>query len=116
MNLEELRTYCLAKSDVEECYPFDKVTLVFKVAGKMFLLTSLNEVPLSINIKADPEAAIEQRERYPAVTPGYHMNKKHWNTIVLDGTIRNALLKEWIDDSYALVVATLPKAKRNIAG
>ena len=112
MNLEELRTYCLAKPGVEECFPFDEVTLVFKVAGKMFLLTSLDEVPLSINIKARPEIAIEQRERYAAVTPGYHMNKKHWNTIVLDGSFRNALLKEWIDDSYELVASSLPKRKR----
>src|ERR1017187_5166559 len=98
MDLEELRTYCLAKSNVEECFPFGEVMLVYKVGGKIFLLASMDEIPLSINIKADPEAAIEQRERYPAVTPGYHMNKKHWNTIVLDGTIHNALLKEWIDD------------------
>jgi len=115
MDLEELRNYCLAKPNVEECYPFDEVTLVFKVSGKMFLLTGLNEVPLSINIKADPEIAIEQRERYAAVTPGYHMNKKHWNTVALDGSIRNSLIKEWIDDSYGLVVSSLPKAKRKIA-
>jgi predicted DNA-binding protein (MmcQ/YjbR family) len=112
MNLEELRSYCLAKSNVEECFPFGEVTLVYKVGGKIFLLAGMDEVPLSINIKADPEAAIEQRERYPAVSYGYHMNKKHWNTITLDGSVRNTLIKQWIDDSYELVRSSLPKDKR----
>ena len=116
MNLEELRTYCLAKPDVEECFPFGEVTFVYKVGGKIFLLAGMDEVPLSINIKADPEIAIEQRERYPSITPGYHMNKKHWNTISLDGSISNALIKEWIDDSYKLVASSLPKAKRKVVG
>jgi predicted DNA-binding protein (MmcQ/YjbR family) len=116
MNLEELRTYCLAKSDVEECFPFGEVTLVYKVGGKIFLLAGMDEVPFSINIKADPESAVEQRERYPAVTPGYHMNKKHWNTIVLDGSVGKNLIKQWIDDSYKLVASSLPKAKRKVVG
>jgi predicted DNA-binding protein (MmcQ/YjbR family) len=116
MNLEELRTYCLAKSDVEECFPFGEVTLVYKVGGKIFLLAGMDEVPLSINIKADPEIAVEQRERYAAVTPGYHMNKKHWNTIVVDGSVGKNLIKQWIDDSYKLVASSLPKAKRKVVG
>jgi predicted DNA-binding protein (MmcQ/YjbR family) len=112
MDLEELRTYCLAKSDTEECFPFGEVTLVYKVGGKIFLLAGMDEVPLSINIKADPEAAMEQRERYAAVTPGYHMNKKHWNTITLNGSVGKNLIKQWIDDSYELVRSSLPKDKR----
>lgn len=80
MNIEELREYCISKKDVTESFPFDETTLVFKVRGKMFALTDL-EGELSINLKCDPDLAIELREKYPAVQPGYHMNKKHWNTI-----------------------------------
>ncbi len=112
MNLEVLREYCLSKPGVEETFPFGPETLVYKVSGKMFLATGMDEVPLSINVKADPGAAIEQRERYPAVAPGYHMNKKHWNTVTLDGSINKVLIQQWIDDSYELVVSSLPKDKR----
>lgn len=109
MNIETIRTYCLSKKGVEECFPFDEVTLVFKVMGKVFLLTSLERQPLSFNAKCAPEKAIELRENYSCVQPGYHMNKTHWNTITCDGSVSEKLLKQWIDDSYDLVVKSLPK-------
>lgn len=110
MNIEELREYCLSKKGVTESFPFDNVTLVFKVVGKMFLLTN-TDGEFSINIKCDPEKAISLREHYPCVLPGYHMDKKHWNTVLIDGTIADALLKEWIDDSYSLIVNRHTKNK-----
>jgi predicted DNA-binding protein (MmcQ/YjbR family) len=111
MNIEELREYCLSKKAATECFPFDEVTLVFKVGGKMFALTDL-ESDLSINLKCEPEKAAELREQYPAVKPGYHMNKKLWNTVEIDGSIGDKLIKEWIDDSYDLVVLSLTKKQR----
>jgi predicted DNA-binding protein (MmcQ/YjbR family) len=111
MNLEEYRSYCLAKEHVTEEFPFDSDTLVFKVAGKMFALANINDFA-SVNLKCDPEKALELREKYPAVLPGYHMNKKHWNTILLDGSLPDRLLKIWIDESYFNVVTTLPKRER----
>ena len=112
MNIETLREYCLAKAGVEEGFPFGEDTLVFKVAGKIFLLTGLTNNPLQFNAKCDPDKAIELREKHTAVQPGYHMNKKHWNTIIADGSLSNALLKEIIDDSYNLIVQSLPKSVR----
>ncbi|MCD2424276.1 MmcQ/YjbR family DNA-binding protein [Niabella pedocola] len=103
MNIEELREYCLQQPFVEEGFPFGPETLVFKVNGKIFLLTGLDHDPLQFNVKCDPEKAEELREQYTSVLPGYHMNKKHWNTIVVDGSVSNRLLKEWITDSYNLV-------------
>lgn len=108
MNIEELREYCLSKKGVTESFPFDEVTLVFKVMNKMFALTSLDEA-LRVNLKCDPDKAIELREKYPAVIPGYHMNKKLWNTVIIDGSIPSIKIKNWIDDSYDLVVKSLPK-------
>jgi predicted DNA-binding protein (MmcQ/YjbR family) len=108
MNIETLRAYCLAKPAVEETLPFGPDTLVFKVAGKVFLLTGLDSDPLSFNIKCDPDLAVELRERYDAVKPGYHMNKKHWNTVTVDGSVSGKLIREWIDHSYELVVDSLP--------
>ncbi|MFZ4400651.1 MAG: MmcQ/YjbR family DNA-binding protein [Bacteroidales bacterium] len=114
MNIEELREYCLLKKGTIECFPFDDVTLVFKVSGKMFALTNLDG-DLSINLKCDPEKAVELREQFPAVKPGYHMNKKLWNTVEIDGSIRDDLIKNWIDDSYDLVVLSLPiKLRANL--
>jgi predicted DNA-binding protein (MmcQ/YjbR family) len=107
MNIESFRNYCLQKNGVEESCPFGPDTLVFKVMGKMFTLTSLKG-DFRINLKCLPDKAIDLRERYPAVQPGYHMNKKHWITVCVDGSIEDALLQEWIDDSYDLVVKTLP--------
>lgn len=103
MNIEDIRSYCLQLNEVEEGFPFGPETLVFKVKGKIFLLTGLDNDPLRFNIKCDPDRAQGLRELYDAVLPGYHMNKKHWNTIVVDGSIPNKLLKEWIADSYNLV-------------
>lgn len=108
MNIETLRDYCMSKPGVTECFPFDQTTLVFKVKDKMFLLTDL-EPPLSINIKCDPELAIELREQYPAVLPGYHMNKKYWNTVNIDGSLPDKLICQWIDQSYDLVLRGIPK-------
>jgi predicted DNA-binding protein (MmcQ/YjbR family) len=113
MNIEEFRMYCLSKEGVEECFPFGKDTLVFKVAGKMFALTGLDEIEFSVNLKCDPLLAVELREKYPCVQPGYHMNKKHWNTVYIDGSADDRLLKKWIDHSYDLVVLSLPKKIRD---
>ena len=116
MNVEEIRIYCLGKKAVTESFPFDDTTLVFKVGGKMFALLSLDE-DHAINLKCDPEQAIELREQYDAVLPGYHMNKVHWNTIVLDGSVPDPLIREWIDHSYTLILESLPaKIQRNITG
>ncbi len=103
MNIETLQEYCLSKPAAEETLPFGPNTLVYKVGGKVFLLVSLDAEPLRFNLKCDPDKAIELREQYDAVQPGFHMNKKHWNTVTADGSVRDAELKEWIDDSYALV-------------
>ena len=109
MNIESLRDYCLSKPDAEETLPFGPDTLVYKTNGKVFLLVGLDNDPLRFNVKCDPEKAIELREMYDCVQPGYHMNKKHWNTVVVDGTVRDAQLKEWIDWSYGLVAKTRKK-------
>ena len=113
MNLEQLREYCISKSGVEETTPFGPDTLVFKVIGKAFLLTGFENSPIRFNVKCDPEKAIDLRERYECVLPGWHMNKKHWNTIVVDGSVNVKLVKEWIDDSYALVVESLTKKEKD---
>ena len=112
MNIEELRTYCISKKGVKECFPFGDDTLVFKVSGKMFALLSLSSDDFSINLKCDPSLAIELRESFTAVQPGYHMNKKHWNTVYIDGTIESKLIKKWVDHSYQLVVDSLPMITR----
>ena len=109
MNIETLQAYCLTKKGSEESLPFGPDTLVFKVGGKIFLLASLNAIPFQFNIKCKPEVAVMLREQYAAVQPGYHMNKQHWNTIIVDGTVKEKLLREWIDDSYGLVFKSLPK-------
>ena len=111
MNIEELREYCLSKKGVTESFPFDEATLVFKVSGKMFALTDLVDA-FSVNLKCDPEKAIELREQFPCVIPGYHMNKPHWNTVVIDGSVNDKLLKEWIDHSYDLIVKSLTKKQQ----
>lgn len=111
MNLEAYRTYCLSKKGVTEEFPFDENTLVFKVMGKMFTATDIEEFT-SINLKCDPEVGAELREEYPSVQPGFHMNKKHWITVLMDGSIPDKLLRKWIDASYDLVVASLSKRIR----
>lgn len=112
MNIETLREYCLSKKAVTEDFPFGETTLVFRVKDKIFLLVALDAEPLQFNAKCDPDSAIELREAYDAITPGYHMNKKHWNTVVVDGSISSGLIKEMIDDSYDLIVQSLPKKLR----
>jgi len=102
MDIVSLRDHCISKKGVTESFPFDDETLVFKVNGKIFALVNL-EGELNLNLKCDPSLALELRERYQAVIPGYHMNKKHWNTIVIDGTIPDTLIRSWIDHSYDLV-------------
>ena len=108
MNIEEFRIYCLNKKGVSEEFPFDQNTLVYKVMGKMFALTDINTFA-SVNLKCDPDRAIELREKYDFVRPGFHMNKKHWNTIDIDWRMEDSLLKTWIDHSYELVTESLTK-------
>ncbi len=108
MDIEKIRNYCLRKPHVTEGFPFNEDTLVFKVMNKMFCLLNLTP-PHTINLKCDPEFALELREQYDAVKPGYHMNKKHWNTIELDGSIQVKEITKWIDHSYELVAKSLPK-------
>ncbi len=110
MNIEDVRNYCLLKKEVTESFPFDDITLVFKVNGKMFALLSLDENRL--NLKCNPEKAVELREHYQSVVPAYHMNKKHWNSVLLDGNLKESLIKQWIDDSYYLVVEKMNKKER----
>lgn len=103
MNIESLREYCISKPGASESFPFGDDTLVFKVKNKMFALVNL-EGDLSINLKCDPDLAVELREKYSAVTPGYHMNKKFWNTVLCDGSVPDPLIENWIDHSYNLIV------------
>lgn len=104
MDIEQLRNFALSLANTEEGFPFGEETLVFKINGKIFLLTGLDAYPVQFNVKCDPDEAIELRERYPeAVLPGYHMNKKHWNTIIVDGTLSNKQLQGFITQSYELV-------------
>lgn len=103
MQVDEIRDFCITLPEVEESLPFGPDTLVFKVQGKIFLLLSLDAEPVQFNVKCDPGLAEELREHYTCVIPGYHMNKKHWNTIIVDGSVKNVLLKEWIQHSYHLV-------------
>jgi predicted DNA-binding protein (MmcQ/YjbR family) len=102
MNVEILREYCISKAHATEGFPFGENTLVFKVKGRIFALANLDG-DLSVNLKCDPLLALELREKYSAVTPGYHMNKKHWNTVILDGSIPDKEILDWIDHSYDLV-------------
>ena len=115
MDIESFRKYCLLKKGVTEEFPFGEGTLVYKVAGKMFALTDLDHFE-SINLKVDPEQGLLLRESYPAVQPGFHMNKKHWITVILDGSVSDKLLIQWIDQSYKLVVSGLPKRVKHTLG
>jgi len=111
MDIENVRVYCLSKPGTSESLPFDDTTLVFKVMNKMYCLLNM-EPPFSINLKCEPGKAIELREQFEDVQPGYHMNKKHWNTILLDGNLRDNQITQWIDDSYSLVAAGLTKKEK----
>lgn len=114
MDIEVIRSYCLDKAGTEEGFPFGEDTLVFKVMGKMFALMSLTRLPLQINLKCDPDYAIELRDEYPDfILPGYHMSKKHWNTVILESDLEEKLILSLIDQSYDLVVASLSKKLRS---
>ena len=108
-----LEKYCLSKRGAVKAYPFDKVTAVYKVGGKMFALSSDSAAELRVNLKCDPLYAAELRSIYACVEPGYHMNKKHWNTVVCNKEAEDKLVEEWIDDSYNLVFSSLPKKRQN---
>ena len=109
MNIEEFRTYCLSKKHVSESFPFDQQTLVFKVGDKMFSLTSLEKHPTSVNLKCDPERAIELRDSHSEITAGYHMSKKHWNTVSFHSDVNDKMMCDLINDSYDLVFSSLTK-------
>jgi len=112
LNTEFIREYCLAKTQVTESLPFGPSVLVFKVCGKIFLLMSLDSMPLQFNAKCKPDLAIELREKYCCIIPAYHMNKIHWNTIIIDGSLSEKLVLQQIDNSYYLIVESLPKKVR----
>ena len=111
LTVETLRGHCRTKPGSQETFPFDMRTLVFKVAGKMYALCDIDGDPLELSLKCDPDEAEALRSVYPAVRPGYHLNKRHWNTVTLDGTVDEVVL-EWLDRSYELVVAGLPRRDR----
>jgi len=110
--LDTLRTLLLSFAGSDASYPFNETAQVFKAGGKIFAIVATEAEPLSISLKAEPNDALAYRDIYPAVRPGYHLNKKHWNTVTLDGSVPETVLKEMVEDSYALIVASLPKAVR----
>ncbi|MFD7131724.1 MmcQ/YjbR family DNA-binding protein [Streptomyces sp. NPDC059894] len=113
MTPQELRARCLAFTAAEEDFPFRPEISVFKVRGRLFALTNLDARPLTVNLKCDPEDAVRLRAEHPGlIVPGYHMNKRHWNTVTADGGLPDRLVRELIEDSYDLVVAGLPRAER----
>jgi predicted DNA-binding protein (MmcQ/YjbR family) len=115
MNIESFRNYCLSKKAVEETFPFDEVTLVFKVMGKIFAITGLDAEEFTVNLKCDPDRAVELREQYPEdIQPGWHMSKKHWNTVHFESGLEDAFLKSLTDHSYDLVVKGLPGKDREV--
>ncbi len=116
MNIEEFREYCLSKKHVVESFPFDESTLVFKVVDKIFAITNLNKENFSVNLKCNPEYAIELREEHEEVIPGFHMNKKHWNTIYFEGVLSNEFLIELIDHSYESVIKSFSNKKQKELG
>lgn len=116
MDIEAFRNYCLKKMHVTESFPFDNDTLVFKVAGKMFALASLEKHPLTVNLKCDPEKALELREQFDEIKPGYHMNKQHWNTVIVEGKLSYNFICELIDNSYNLIIQSLSKKQKQEFG
>lgn len=112
MNLEAFRKHCLSKKGVTEEFPFGEETLVYKVMGKMFALTDVESFE-SVNLKVDPEMGEELREKYASVQPGYHMNKKHWITVLIDGSIPDKMVLNWVDNSYQLVASALTKSQKS---
>ena len=116
MDAAELRRWCLAQSGAVEDFPFGPEHSVFKVGGKMFALSTLERTPLEVSAKCEPELALQLRDTYTAIRPGYHLNKRHWNTITLDGSLSDQFVRELIADSYDLVVSALPKRTREELG
>lgn len=112
MDIELFREYCLSKRGVTEDFPFDEVTLCLRVAGKIFAITGLDSERFTVNLKCDPDFALELREHHPEVQPGWHMNKKHWNTVDFEGALEERLLRQLIDHSYEQVVKSLKRAER----
>lgn len=112
MDIEEFRTYCFSKKGVSEDFPFDEVTLCMRVMGKIFAITGLDREGFQVNLKCDPDYAVELREQYPEVQPGWHMNKAHWNTVDFEGSLSYQLLQQLVDHSYDLVAKSLKKAER----
>ena len=116
MNARDLRTHCLAFAGAAETFPFGPETSVFKVAGKMFALSQLDHAPLRVSLKCEPGLAEQLRETHAAVLPGYHLNKRHWNTVIVDESLADQLIKDMIEDSYDLVVSGLPQARQEALG
>jgi predicted DNA-binding protein (MmcQ/YjbR family) len=116
VDASELRAWCLQQTGAREEFPFGPEPSVFKVAGKIFALSSLERTPLSVSVKCDPDLAVALRDSYPAIRPGWHLNKRHWNTIRIDGSLPDRLIRDLIEDSYDLVVSALPKYKREELG
>jgi predicted DNA-binding protein (MmcQ/YjbR family) len=116
MDAIELRAWCLRQAGAIEEFPFGPATSVFKVAGKMFALSALDRTPLQVSVKCEPELAVGLRDSYPAIRPGYHLNKRHWNTITLDGSLPDQLVRELVEDSYDLIVSALPNRVREQLG
>jgi predicted DNA-binding protein (MmcQ/YjbR family) len=116
MDATELRAWCLQQAGASEDFPFGPEHSVFKVAGKIFALSALDRTPLEVSVKCEPELAVALRDSYPAIRPGYHLNKRHWNTITLDGTLPDQLVRDLIEDSYDLVVSALAKRVRERLG
>lgn len=112
MTPDELKTCCLALNGAEETFPFNPETSVFKVGGKVFAISALDSRPLQVSLKCDPDLAARLRAEHPAITPGWHLNKRHWNTVLIDGSLPELLLHEMIEDSYDLIVAQLPRKQQ----
>jgi predicted DNA-binding protein (MmcQ/YjbR family) len=116
MRAAELRDHCLAFSGSVETFPFGPEASVFKVAGKMFALSRLARQPLQVSVKCEPLLAVQLREAHPGVLPGYHLNKRHWNTLIIDGSLPDPMIKDMVEDSYDLVVSGLPPSRRRALG
>jgi predicted DNA-binding protein (MmcQ/YjbR family) len=116
MDAAEFRDHCLGFRGSTETFPFGPETSVFKVAGKIFAITRLSREPLQVSLKCDPLLAEQLREAHPAVNPGYHLNKRHWNTVTIDGSVSDQMLRDMVEDSYDLVVSGLPQSRRRALG
>jgi predicted DNA-binding protein (MmcQ/YjbR family) len=116
MDASGLRAWCLGQPGAIEDFPFGPEHSVFKVAGKIFALSTLDRTPLEVSVKCEPELAVGLRASYPAIRPGYHLNKRHWNTITLDGSLPDQLVRDLVEDSYDLIVSALPKRTREQLG